>query len=75
LSEKVRIVDIHRIDTPDILMHIAAGEDPHKIAPVTAHEENAMLLDDVKGVVGSALQIGGRVKEMDAATPLLGAVP
>jgi acyl carrier protein len=34
-----------------------------------------MLLDDVKQVVGSALQIGSRVQHMDAATPLLGAVP
>ena len=33
------------------------------------------LLDDVKRVVGSALQIAGRVQQMDAATPLLGAVP
>jgi acyl carrier protein len=34
-----------------------------------------MLLDDVKMVVGMALQIRSRVREMDAATPLLGAVP
>jgi len=34
-----------------------------------------MLLDDVKMVVGNALQIGTRVREMDAAAPLLGAVP
>ncbi len=34
-----------------------------------------MLLDDVKAVVSSALQIGSRVQLMDAATPLLGAVP
>jgi acyl carrier protein len=34
-----------------------------------------MLLDDVKMVVGTALQIRARVGEMDAATPLLGAVP
>jgi acyl carrier protein len=34
-----------------------------------------MLLDDVKTVVGSALQIGSRVQKMDATTPLLGAVP
>ena len=34
-----------------------------------------MLLDDVKMVVGSALQIGSRVRGMDAAAPLLGAVP
>jgi acyl carrier protein len=34
-----------------------------------------MLLDDVRKVVGSALQIGGRVRDMDAAAPLLGAVP
>ena len=34
-----------------------------------------MLLDDVKKVVGSALQIGSRVQQMDIAAPLLGAVP
>ena len=34
-----------------------------------------MLLDDVKVIVGSALQIGGRVQQMDASAPLLGAVP
>ena len=34
-----------------------------------------MLLDDVKKVVGSALHISSRVKQMDAAAPLLGVVP
>ena len=34
-----------------------------------------MLIDDVKAVVGSALQIRERVHTMDAAAPLLGAVP
>jgi len=34
-----------------------------------------MLLDEVKMIVGSALQIGGRVQQMDSAAPLLGAVP
>ena len=34
-----------------------------------------MLIDDVKSVVGSALQIRDRVRDMDAAAPLLGAVP
>jgi acyl carrier protein len=34
-----------------------------------------MILNDVKMVVGSALQISGRVQQMDAAAPLLGAVP
>ena len=34
-----------------------------------------MLLDDVKVVVGSALQIRDRVRNMDADAPLLGAVP
>ena len=36
---------------------------------------DGMLLDDVKMVVGTALQIRARVQEMDAAAPLLGAVP
>jgi len=34
-----------------------------------------MLLDDVKAVVGGALQLGNRVQQMDAEAPLLGAVP
>jgi acyl carrier protein len=34
-----------------------------------------MVLDEVKKVVGSALQIDGRVQKMDPAAPLLGAVP
>jgi acyl carrier protein len=34
-----------------------------------------MLLDDVKQVVGNALQIGHRVQQMDSGAPLLGAVP
>jgi acyl carrier protein len=34
-----------------------------------------MLIDDVKAVVGSALQIRERVQTMDASAPLLGAVP
>ena len=34
-----------------------------------------MLLNDVKMIVGTALQIRGRVQSMDSATPLLGAVP
>jgi acyl carrier protein len=34
-----------------------------------------MVLDDVKMIVGTTLQIGGRVQSMNDATPLLGAVP
>ena len=34
-----------------------------------------MLLDEVKAVVGSTLQIQDRLQQMDAAAPLLGAVP
>lgn len=34
-----------------------------------------MLLNDVKTVVGSTLQIGSRMQQMDATAPLLGAVP
>ena len=34
-----------------------------------------MLLDDVKKVVGSALQMGSRMQQMGTASPLLGAVP
>jgi acyl carrier protein len=34
-----------------------------------------MLLDEVRTVVGSALQISGRVRQMAEDAPLLGAVP
>jgi acyl carrier protein len=34
-----------------------------------------MILDDVKMLVGSTLQIGARVERMDETAPLLGAVP
>jgi acyl carrier protein len=34
-----------------------------------------MLLDEVKAVLASALQIQGRARTMDAASPLLGAIP
>lgn len=34
-----------------------------------------MLIDDVREVVGSTLQLGSRGQRMDATAPLLGAVP
>jgi acyl carrier protein len=34
-----------------------------------------MLLDEVKAVVGSALQLGDRVRAMNESSALLGAVP
>ena len=34
-----------------------------------------MVLDDVRMVVGDALQLGARVGAMDASTALLGAIP
>jgi acyl carrier protein len=34
-----------------------------------------MLLDEVRSVVGSALQLGDRVGKMDASSALLGALP
>jgi acyl carrier protein len=34
-----------------------------------------VVIDDVKDVVGRALQLGGRTREMNGATPLLGAIP
>ena len=34
-----------------------------------------MVIDDVQMVIGGALQLGARVKTMDASTPLLGAIP
>ena len=36
---------------------------------------NALVIDDVKMVVASALQLGARGKAMNASTPLLGAIP
>jgi acyl carrier protein len=47
-------------------MHIAAG---FWVGSVK------MLLDEVRTVVGGALQISGRVRHMEEAAPLLGAVP
>jgi acyl carrier protein len=34
-----------------------------------------VVIDYVKDVVGRALQLGGRSREMNGATPLLGAIP
>jgi acyl carrier protein len=34
-----------------------------------------MLLDDVKAVVGNALQLGDRLRNMNESSALLGAVP
>ena len=34
-----------------------------------------MVIDDVRMVVGGALQLGARAQAMDASTPLLGAIP
>jgi acyl carrier protein len=34
-----------------------------------------MVLDDVRTVVGNTLQIRDRVRQMDPAEPLLGAIP
>ena len=34
-----------------------------------------MVIDDVRMVVASALQLGARGQAMDASTPLLGAIP
>ena len=35
----------------------------------------AVVIDDVKMVVGNALQLGARGQAMDSSTPLLGAIP
>ena len=37
--------------------------------------DRRMLLDEVRTVVGSVLQLGDRAQEMDSESPLLGAVP
>ena len=34
-----------------------------------------MVIDEVRMVVGDALQLGARAQAMDATTPLLGAIP
>ena len=66
------------IDTPGTLIHIVmgaiSGDDCDRQNVVTL-EIILMLLDEVRNVVGGALQIGERVQQMDAAAPLLGAVP
>lgn len=33
------------------------------------------MIDDVKHIVSTTLQLGSRMGEMNAATPLLGAIP
>ena len=65
-------------DTPGTLIRFAAvsiSRDDRAWRIVAILEDMLMLLDDVKTVVGSALQMGSRVQQMDAAAPLLGAVP
>jgi len=67
-----------RFDTPGTLIRFAAvsiSRDDRAWRIVAILEDMLMLLDDVKTVVGSALQMGSRVQQMDAAAPLLGAVP
>ena len=34
-----------------------------------------LVIDDVRLIVGTALQLGARAQAMDASTPLLGAIP
>ena len=34
-----------------------------------------VVIDDVRAVVGGALQLGARAHQMNASTPLLGAIP
>jgi acyl carrier protein len=34
-----------------------------------------VVIDDVRKVIGGALQLGARTQAMDASTPLLGAIP
>lgn len=34
-----------------------------------------MVIDDVRNVIGSALQLGERAQALDASSPLLGAIP
>jgi len=57
-----------------IVMGAISGDDRARWNVATL-ENILMLLDEVKTIVGSALQIGSRVQHMDAAAPLLGAVP
>jgi acyl carrier protein len=80
ISDRLRPRPVRQgwFDTPGTLKHIAAGSisgDDCDRCIVATLEDILMLLDDVKTVVGSALQIGNRVQQMDAAAPLLGAVP
>ena len=55
-----------------MMMPIAAGAVPQDSFE---NPDTSVLLDDVKKVVGGALQIGARADLMDATAPLLGAVP
>jgi len=44
-------------------------------ALLLTNEGSSVLIDDVKVVLCDALQLGSRGRGMDAATPLLGAIP
>jgi acyl carrier protein len=54
---------------------VSISRDDRALRIVAILEDMLMLLDDVKTVVASTLQMGSRVQQMDAAAPLLGAVP
>jgi len=80
ISDRLRPLPVGhtRFDTPGTLIRFAAvsiSRDDRSWRIVAILEDMLMLLDDVKTVVGSALQMGSRVQQMDAAAPLLGAVP
>jgi acyl carrier protein len=60
---------------PARVMHIPVRLQQPNATNCDPCEKLPMLLDDVKAVVGSALQIRDRMNGMDADTPLLGAVP
>ena len=59
----------------------ASGQrcDGYRVATGGSAAQNAkgrvVVIDDVKMVVGNALQLGARMHAMGAATPLLGAIP
>ena len=46
-----------------------------EIASFHKVKECRVIIDDVRRVVGDALQLGARAQSMDASTPLLGAIP
>jgi len=74
---ELRLKRMHglQFDTRITVMHIAAARSKGGSRFRWFLGEYGMLLDEVKTVVGSALQLGDRIRHMNEGTALLGAVP